>query len=790
MSNLGLQDILHLAQRAVKYDEAGNHEPAIYYYREVAQLLQQSFPSTFEYTQKAEKYKERAKTLEKSAGKTLDEKSKNVSEDADFLKAVFLVEEGLSEDEAGNSKEAIELYGSAVELCLKARSTVKDAGLKDKLSQLASEALTRAEKIKNTGKKVHKPAMPPLGLLKLDDEEANEKKSRGHGYSEEEKRVLAKTSLINGREYVPFMSVDFKERFGFPMPFNDKHGKLSVSIKQKMKLKSWSRPEEFMKEPKIFEVVDCYSVKQTVVSDCSFLASIAVAAQYEKKFKKRLISSIIFPKNKNGDPVYNPCGKYMVKLRVNGVSRKVVIDDFLPLGDNNELICSYSSNRNELWVSLLEKAYMKVMGGYDFPGSNSNIDLYALTGWIPERLGIKKNDPNFEKDKAFKKIHDRFHKGDVLVTFATGDIGDFAADRAGLVQKHAYAMLDVREVNGVKLFLVKNPWAHLRWRGNYSEIDNRNWTRELKAALNYNPESAANFDNGVFWIDFDSVLEFFEVIYMNWNPNLFKFSYSIHQSWDAGVGPVKDMFYFSNNPQYLLELTAPGPGALWILLSRHITDIEDFKNNKEYIALMVYKNKGKRIYYPVDPPPFLDAVKINTPLYLVQTVIKDDTDRKFTLVVSQFEKSTTINYSLRVFSTLPFTLRKLEQAYKYKKEITNGQWKGSTAGGSSTFGDEYKGNPRYQLKIDTDSEVLVELKGPRQFFIGFDIMSVVVANTSSPKFFNLKQSGPFRPAFAVLALDLLAGTYDIIPCTFKPKQESPFFLTVQCTSPFKLGRLS
>lgn len=58
-------------------------------------------------------------------------------------------------------------------------------------------------------------------------------------------------------------------------------------------------------------------------------------------------------------------------------------------------------------------------------------------------MALKSKEEDFNRDALFKKLFDRFHRGDVLITVATGEMTEIEEERTGLVSAHVILNINV-----------------------------------------------------------------------------------------------------------------------------------------------------------------------------------------------------------------------------------------------------------------------------------------------------------------------------------------------------------
>ena len=89
----------------------------------------------------------------------------------------------------------------------------------------------------------------------------------------------------------------------------------------------------------------------------------------------------------------------------------------------------------------------------------------------------------------------------------------------GLADHHAYAVLELKEVDGLKFMLILNPWGHTRWKGRFS-VDDSSWTPRLKKELGFHLFEEK--DKGAFWMLYEDAVANFGSLELNWNPDMLK----------------------------------------------------------------------------------------------------------------------------------------------------------------------------------------------------------------------------------------------------------------------------
>lgn len=170
-----------------------------------------------------------------------------------------------------------------------------------------------------------------------------------------------------------------------------------------------------------------------------------------------------------------------------------------------------------MWLPLLEKAYAKLHRSYEsLNGGSMTEALVDLTGGSSIKYNLK--DPEVMKLNDSGEMFDillKYHNLKCLLGCANTVKNEEGSQHevmgtAGILNNHAYGIMDVRDVMNLKLIRIRNPWGRGEWKSKFADEDEE-WDRHpgLKAQLNY------QFSNdGTWWMEYTDWVAHFNKLYI------------------------------------------------------------------------------------------------------------------------------------------------------------------------------------------------------------------------------------------------------------------------------------
>ncbi|XP_063390342.1 calpain-B-like [Cydia fagiglandana] len=351
---------------------------------------------------------------------------------------------------------------------------------------------------------------------------------------------------------------------------------------------TWLRPSEICDDPQLFvEGYSRFDVQQGELGDCWLLAAVANLTLHRKLFFQ------VVPDDQSFDEEY--AGVFHFRFWQYGRWVDVVIDDRLPTY-RGKLVFLHSSETNEFWSALLEKAYAKLHGSYEaLKGGSTCEAMEDFTGGVTEMYEMTELPPNF-----YTILLKAYERNSLMGCSIEPDPHILEAETPqGLIRGHAYSITRVKYVDietpgrqgKIPLLRMRNPWGNeAEWNGPWSD-KSPEWR--------YIPESEKQElgltfdDDGEFWMSFkDFCTHFSRVEICNLNPDSLdpeecpegctkKWEMSVFEGeWVRGVtagGCRNYLESFWRNPQYTVTLTD--------------VDEDDDENKCTIIVALMQKNR-------------------------------------------------------------------------------------------------------------------------------------------------------------------------------------------------------